>query len=1032
MVRMNKKIKEIDIKAFRAYKDEQKFDLMHKRSGKVADLVAIYAPNGYGKTSFFDAVEWAVTGTIERLNTGKPTQEEVKKEENYILKNRDAADLCGNVTIYSEDNDVFSINTKKKTRNMKSDFKSGDLTEISSGLKTLLDEKGTFCTTNLLAHDKITGFLQNYTAADKTNELRVMWDENNYSEILREITDLYSELEKRKKQLTLDISKEEKVLKEYTYENSQKDKVMKLLSNYESCYNKKILESTSFQVEEMLQLFNQLHEVSQKEREEKEKECTDSEVLLKEYPTYEENKKAISLYQKKRDEYNKNISTWEQIELIQIEKDKIQKEVRQISNLFSKIEDFYGFVEKYNSNLIELGRMENCKLDYQKGYMDAVEKIRTLQNSLQENNTEKERLNERKVSLKQNYSDFSCNNSKRDKYERLTKKATFILEHRNTRVQKLALYIEQIELFLEGKLGIGLLYEIFPKEIFSNLNLIKKLNAEKNLIIENNDTLESNRKNLIGLYDKIQQLSIKGKDIVIEQKLQECPLCHMEYESYEELLDRIDVATQENIELEKIDEQIRKNKEKISEIDIELKRLHSDIETKVLSISSECKEKYLREGIKEKKLQAIIEIWERTIYSAVNICSELKEKYQLENLDISAYEQVVNKEMEIEKQIQKISCEIEKIQSDTINEKNREKEFEQSIRSCELKILDIKKENAEISTNPDYIEIKALLVDKEFYNSDYNCTEMKSVFDNHLNLLQDKKKILDKELVDYHIEEIRPKDDCTKELNDCQKEISRLQFEISEYILKCEKLLVDVKEEELLKGIQNSNDNLKENLKAVIERIQKETSILVGLNGLKEQKMWMSKKQSIEVSKKKLKILDERIEKLQESKNYVEDYIVDKTNEYFNSDIINQIYNKIDPHPTMKHIKFLAQKESGGLKTRIYTYDDSESNNTMSPVVYLSSAQVNILSLCIFLSKVLSEKNTTFNTIFIDDPIQHLDGINLLSFIDVLRTITTDMGRQIVISTHNEQFYKLLKVKMDEKYYPSKFIELTSTGKIKE
>ena len=81
---MNKKIKEIDIKAFRAYKDEQKFDLMHKRSGKVADLVVIYAPNGYGKTSFFDAVEWAVTGSIERLNTGKPTQEEVKKEEEEV------------------------------------------------------------------------------------------------------------------------------------------------------------------------------------------------------------------------------------------------------------------------------------------------------------------------------------------------------------------------------------------------------------------------------------------------------------------------------------------------------------------------------------------------------------------------------------------------------------------------------------------------------------------------------------------------------------------------------------------------------------------------------------------------------------------------------------------------------------------------------------------------------------------------------------------------------------------------------------
>ena len=61
---MSKKIKEIDITAFRAYKDVQKFDFIHKNSGNIANLVAIYAPNGYGKTSFFDAVEWAVTGTI--------------------------------------------------------------------------------------------------------------------------------------------------------------------------------------------------------------------------------------------------------------------------------------------------------------------------------------------------------------------------------------------------------------------------------------------------------------------------------------------------------------------------------------------------------------------------------------------------------------------------------------------------------------------------------------------------------------------------------------------------------------------------------------------------------------------------------------------------------------------------------------------------------------------------------------------------------------------------------------------------------
>lgn len=37
---MNKKIKEIDIKAFRAYKDVQKFDFMHRDSGNV-DTIGI-------------------------------------------------------------------------------------------------------------------------------------------------------------------------------------------------------------------------------------------------------------------------------------------------------------------------------------------------------------------------------------------------------------------------------------------------------------------------------------------------------------------------------------------------------------------------------------------------------------------------------------------------------------------------------------------------------------------------------------------------------------------------------------------------------------------------------------------------------------------------------------------------------------------------------------------------------------------------------------------------------------------------------
>ncbi len=68
-----------------------------------------------------------------------------------------------------------------------------------------------------------------------------------------------------------------------------------------------------------------------------------------------------------------------------------------------------------------------------------------------------------------------------------------------------------------------------------------------------------------------------------------------------------------------------------------------------------------------------------------------------------------------------------------------------------------------------------------------------------------------------------------------------------------------------------------------------------------------------------------------------------------------------------------------------------------------------------------------------DDPIQYLDSINIVSFIDLLRAITTDpaIDRQVVISTHDENFFNLLKKKLDPKFHNSKFIEFETYGKLK-
>jgi exonuclease SbcC len=84
--------------------------------------------------------------------------------------------------------------------------------------------------------------------------------------------------------------------------------------------------------------------------------------------------------------------------------------------------------------------------------------------------------------------------------------------------------------------------------------------------------------------------------------------------------------------------------------------------------------------------------------------------------------------------------------------------------------------------------------------------------------------------------------------------------------------------------------------------------------------------------------------------------------------------------------------------------------------------------LCIFLASAL--KSSEYNCIFIDDPIQSMDSINVLSTIDLLRSIVINHNKQIIISTHDENFHNLLRKKMPTTLFKSKYLRLESFGKV--
>lgn len=76
------RFKKVEISAFRIYDQpaDATFDFTLK-SGEAANFISLYAPNGFGKTSFYDAVEWGMTDNIQRFWQNELFMEAMKSQK---------------------------------------------------------------------------------------------------------------------------------------------------------------------------------------------------------------------------------------------------------------------------------------------------------------------------------------------------------------------------------------------------------------------------------------------------------------------------------------------------------------------------------------------------------------------------------------------------------------------------------------------------------------------------------------------------------------------------------------------------------------------------------------------------------------------------------------------------------------------------------------------------------------------------------------------------------------------------------------
>lgn len=137
---------------------------------------------------------------------------------------------------------------------------------------------------------------------------------------------------------------------------------------------------------------------------------------------------------------------------------------------------------------------------------------------------------------------------------------------------------------------------------------------------------------------------------------------------------------------------------------------------------------------------------------------------------------------------------------------------------------------------------------------------------------------------------------------------------------------------------------------------------------------------------------------------------------------ISDIYEKLEPHEEMKRLTAqfgFSEDEKPELTFQV----QDDHGKSYPPEWYFSTAQLNTVAFSVFLGRALQTEDVPIKSIFIDDPVGHFDEMNVVGFVDLLRNIVENTDRQLIISTHEENVYGLIRRKLPEEEYPVRYFD---------
>ncbi|MEG1311521.1 MAG: AAA family ATPase, partial [Romboutsia sp.] len=160
----------------------------------------------------------------------------------------------------------------------------------------------------------------------------------------------------------------------------------------------------------------------------------------------------------------------------------------------------------------------------------------------------------------------------------------------------------------------------------------------------------------------------------------------------------------------------------------------------------------------------------------------------------------------------------------------------------------------------------------------------------------------------------------------------------------------------------------------------------------------------------RVNLIQKKVEGINTYINDLHDYSKQCIEKYLNNEEspVKKYYNYLNPMPVKQSLNFNTKNDDEKLLIEI---KHNENSITRLANKTLSSGQLNVLALSIFLAMNEYQRMNNLNMIAIDDPIQNMDDINQFSVCDILGNIQT----QLIFSTHDIEFLKLFLKKNNYK-----------------